>query len=164
MCMRVGLSQTKNGLSSALALSMNLKASSRISSSTVSIRLDRACRRPRSSVCRSCPSAASPSVILVGGPTVDHVARADFVQQFLRVGGVRRVFHRVEVIEVAEELVEAMDRRQELIEIAKVVLAELARGIAHALSAVAMVTPRRAARWRPPDRPWSCRCGSAVRR
>ena len=39
MCMRVGLSHTKNGLSSALALSMNLRARSRISSSTVSIRL-----------------------------------------------------------------------------------------------------------------------------
>ena len=36
--MRVGLSQTKNGLPSALALSMNFKARSRISSSTVSIR------------------------------------------------------------------------------------------------------------------------------
>ena len=39
MCMRVGLSQRKNGLPSALALSMNLKERSRISSSTVSIRL-----------------------------------------------------------------------------------------------------------------------------
>ena len=38
MCMRVGLSQTKNGLSSLFALSMNLNERSRISSSTVSIR------------------------------------------------------------------------------------------------------------------------------
>ena len=38
MCMRVGLSQRKNGLPSALALSMNLNERSRISSSTVSIR------------------------------------------------------------------------------------------------------------------------------
>ena len=38
MCMRVGLSHRKNGLSSALALSMNLNDRSRISSSTVSIR------------------------------------------------------------------------------------------------------------------------------
>ena len=43
-----------------------------------------------------------------------------------------RVFHRVEVIEVAEELVEAVDRGQELVAIAEVVLAELARGVAHA--------------------------------
>ena len=37
-CMRVGLSQTKNGLLSRLALSMKSKVIFRISSSTVSIR------------------------------------------------------------------------------------------------------------------------------
>ena len=37
-------------------------------------------------------------VIRFGGPTVDHVARAHDVQQFLRVGGMRGVFHCVEVI------------------------------------------------------------------
>ncbi len=45
----------------------------------------------------------------------------------------RGVLHRVEVIEVAEELVEPVDRGQELIEIAEVVLTELARGITHGL-------------------------------
>ena len=64
---------------------------------------------------------------------VDHVARADDVQQFLRVAGMRGVFHRIEVIEVAEELVEAVDGRQELVEIAEVVLAELAGGVSHGL-------------------------------
>jgi hypothetical protein len=39
MCMRVGLSQTKNGFPSFLALSMKLMALSQISSSTVSMRL-----------------------------------------------------------------------------------------------------------------------------
>ena len=43
----------------------------------------------------------------------------------------RRVFHRVEVIEVAEEFVEAMHRRQKLVLVAEVVLAELAGGVAH---------------------------------
>ena len=71
---------------------------------------------------------------------MDHVARADYVQQLLRVGGMRGVLHRVEVIEVAEELVEAVDGGQELVEIAQVVLAELPRGVPLALSAVAMVT------------------------
>src|SRR6266480_3866801 len=42
----------------------------------------------------------------------------------------RRVFHRVQVIEVAKELVEAVDGGQELIEIAQMVLAELASGVA----------------------------------
>ena len=39
MCMRVGFSHTKKGLFAACALSMKVMASSRISSSTVSIRL-----------------------------------------------------------------------------------------------------------------------------
>ncbi|MNZ44172.1 hypothetical protein D3C78_617980 [compost metagenome] len=45
----------------------------------------------------------------------------------------RRVFHGVQVIEVAKELVEAMYRGQELVAVAQVVLAELAGGIAHGL-------------------------------
>src|SRR5438552_12648779 len=42
----------------------------------------------------------------------------------------RRIFHRVEVIEVAEEFIEPMDSGQELIEIAEMVLAELAGRVA----------------------------------
>jgi len=61
---------------------------------------------------------------------VDHVAWADFGQQFLGVAGVRGILHRVEVIQVAEELVEAVDGGQELILVAKMVLTELAGGVA----------------------------------
>ena len=43
------------------------------------------------------------------------------------------VFHRVEVIEIAEELIEAVHRRQKLVQVAQMVLAELAGGIAHRL-------------------------------
>ena len=43
------------------------------------------------------------------------------------------VFHCVQVIEIAEELVEAVHRGQELVAIAQVVLAELASGVAHRL-------------------------------
>ena len=39
----------------------------------------------------------------------------------------------VEVVEVAEELVEAVDRRQVLVPVAQVVLAELAGGVAERL-------------------------------
>src|SRR5689334_20697234 len=39
----------------------------------------------------------------------------------------------IEVIEVAEELIEAMHRREELVRVAEVVLAELPRGIAERL-------------------------------
>jgi hypothetical protein len=43
------------------------------------------------------------------------------------------------VVEVAEELVEAVDRRQELVAVAEVVLAELAAGVAKGLSNSASV-------------------------
>jgi hypothetical protein len=78
------------------------------------------------SACRPCPSAADGRVVRVGRPAMDHVARADLYLERLRVVGMGRVFHRVEVIEVAEELVEAVNGRQELVEVAEVVLAELA--------------------------------------
>jgi hypothetical protein len=64
-------------------------------------------------------------VVCVGRPRVDHVARADDVQQVLRVVRMSWIFHRIEVIEVAEEFVEAVDGGQKLIEIAQVVLTEL---------------------------------------
>ena len=37
-------------------------------------------------------------IVPVGGPAMNHVARADDVQQVLRIVGMRRVFHRIEVI------------------------------------------------------------------
>ncbi len=72
-------------------------------------------------------------VVRVGRPGVDHVARADLVLERRRVVGMARVLHRVQVIEVAEELVEAVHRGQELVQVAQVVLAELAGGVAHGL-------------------------------
>ncbi len=68
-------------------------------------------------------------VILISGPAMDHVARADDVQQLLWIAWVRGVFHRIEVIEVDEELIEAMHGRQVFIEIAEVVFAKLAGGL-----------------------------------
>ena len=64
---------------------------------------------------------------------MEHVARTDGVQQILRIVRVRRVFHCVEMIEVTEELIEAVHRRKEFVLVAKVVLAELAGGVAHSL-------------------------------
>jgi len=59
------------------------------------------------------------------------VARADGIQEGLRVIGVEGVFHRIEVIQIAPILVEAMDSRQKLVAITQVIFAELARGVAH---------------------------------
>src|SRR5207249_1004454 len=76
------------------------------------------------------PARVSGCVIRRRGPGVNHVAWADLVQELLRVVGMRRIFHCIQVIEVAEELIEPMDGGQELIEIAEVVLAELPGGVA----------------------------------
>src|SRR3954470_514091 len=64
---------------------------------------------------------------------MNHVAWTKRIQQLLRVSGVRWIFHRIEVIQVAEELIETVYRRQKLVFIAKVVLAELASCVAHSL-------------------------------
>ncbi len=64
---------------------------------------------------------------------MNHVARADDIQQILRIVGMRRIFHRIEVIEIAEEFVEAVHGRQEFVPVAEMVLAELAGGVAHRL-------------------------------
>ena len=105
---------------------------SRISSSTVSMRFG----VERAGVLDLLLADLAPArmlgrVVLVGRPAVEHVARADLVLQLLRVVRMRRVLHRVEVVEVAEELVEAVHRGQVLVAVAEVVLAELAGGVAH---------------------------------
>jgi hypothetical protein len=74
-------------------------------------------------------------IVAVGGPGVEDPARREFAAKrgeiaCARIVRVLRVFLRVEVIEVAEELVEAVHRRQESIQIAEVVLAELASRVA----------------------------------
>ena len=59
------------------------------------------------------PARHHRGVIVVSGPAMHHVARADYVQQVLRIVRMCRVFHRIEVIQIAEELVEAVDGGQE---------------------------------------------------
>ena len=75
---------------------------------------------------------------LVGGLALQHSARVrQFVEHWelvlVRVVELLRLFLGVEVIEVAEELVEAVHGRQVLVHVAEVVLAELAGGVAQRL-------------------------------
>src|SRR5271170_3083557 len=74
-------------------------------------------------------------VVLVGGLAFEHATRTELLPEVrvLRVIGVFRLFFGVEVVEVAEKLVEAMDRRQMFVTIAKVVLAELAGSVTEIL-------------------------------
>ena len=91
------------------------------------------------------PSAdRSVGVVLVGRPAVQHAARAELLRELRevlcgRVVGHLRLLFGIEVVEVAEELVEAMHGRQEFVAIAEMVLAELPGGVAVRLQSSAMV-------------------------
>ena len=65
------------------------------------------------------------------GPRVDHTPRTEALAELgiLRVVLVLRLLLGVEVVEVAEELVEAVHGRQVLVAVAEVVLPELPRGV-----------------------------------
>jgi hypothetical protein len=72
---------------------------------------------------------------LAVGPAVQHSARAEVLPEVGEVLLGRiipqfRLFLRVQMVEIAEELVESMHRRQVLVPVAEVVLAKLAGGIA----------------------------------
>ena len=118
--MWVELNHTKNGVSASCWRRMKSIAASRNSSSQVSIRFF--VSGPVSSI-RCVPSPF--------GPGVDHAARPEplaEVRELLvgRIVGLLGLLLGVEVVEVAEELVEPVRRRQELVAVAEVVLAELA--------------------------------------
>ena len=72
-------------------------------------------------------------IILGCGLGLEHAARAELcpVRRVLRVVRQFRLFLGIEVVEVAEEFVEAVDRGQCLVAIADVILAELAGRVAH---------------------------------
>ena len=125
MCVRVGLSHRKNGLLSALAFSMNLIE--RIANFVVYGLHSLGIEHPGvldPLFADLAPAPVHRGIIHVGRTTVWTCSRTDDVQQILRVVRVRGVFHGVEVIKVAEGLVEAVHRRQEFILVAKVILAE----------------------------------------
>src|SRR6058998_2441134 len=122
MC--VVLYQTKNGLFSLCARSMKALAAVPVSSSMVSIRFF--VSGPVFSI--FCPPLAV-------GPAVKHPARAEVlpeVREVLLCWIVPQfgLFLSVQVIEVAEELIETMHRRQVFVSVAQVVLAELGGGVA----------------------------------
>ena len=81
------------------------------------------------------PARIRGRVVDVGRLGVDDIARAKLLLELgaLRVVGLVRLFHGVEVIEDAIELVEAVDRRQVFVAVAEMVLADLRRRVAKRL-------------------------------
>ena len=78
------------------------------------------------------PARLDGLVVLVGGPGMDHAARTEVLPEFrvLRVVGHLRLFLGIQVIEVAVEFVESVVGRQHEVQVAEVVLAELAGRVA----------------------------------
>ena len=114
------------------------------------------------------PARLDRRIVGVACPAMDEVPRADRVtdRRVSRIGVPVGIRHGVEVIQIAEELIEAVDAREVLVQVAEMVLAELSGGVAHRLSAPwrwSVLAPASRHR-RQPDRPWSFRCGSAARR
>ena len=74
-------------------------------------------------------------IVLVGRLALQHAARAESLSErrILRIVLILRLLLGIQVIEIAEELVESVNRRQMLVAIAEVILAELAGGIAEVL-------------------------------
>ena len=117
MCMRVEFHQRKNGLSAFFARSMKSSALAVTSSSIVSMRF----------FVSGPVSAMRPSAKLWMTPRGPNF----FLNSgLLRVVGILRLLLGVQVVEVAEELVEAVVRGQHLVAVAEVVLAELAGHVA----------------------------------
>ena len=126
MCIRVEFHHRKNGLFACLARTMKSIALALTSSSMVSIRF----------------LVSGPvSVTAAVGEAVDHAARTVLLleRRILRIVRILRLFFGVQVVQVAEELVEAVVARQHLVAIAEMVLAELARHVALRPSSSAIV-------------------------
>ena len=157
--MRVEFHQTKNGLPSLCALSMKSSAPAVTSSSTVSMRflvsgpvssifcLPTLPKRGSTvgssvSVAKQCSTPRGPNFALNSGS--------------LRIVGILRLLLRVQVVEVAEELVEPVHGGQELVAVAEVVLAELAGRVAERLEQIGdgRILLLQTLRSRPAGRPW----------
>jgi hypothetical protein len=85
-------------------------------------------------------------VVLVAGLGLEHTARSEFGAEgrILRVVGILRLFLGVEVVEIAEELIETMHRRQVFISVAKMILAELPGGVTECLHDIGHARVKRA--------------------
>ena len=99
--------------------------------------------RQRSGVLDPLPADSTPArlvsrIVFIGRPAVQHSARPESVPEVWEVLW-RRIVRRlgillgIQVVEIAEELVEAVGRREELIPVAEMVLPELAGRVSERL-------------------------------
>ena len=133
MCMRLELNQAKNGFLSRFARSMN---SMRGAEKLLVHRLH-ALLGERTGVRAALLAPLAEARIFSrsfgdGRRASEHAPRteAQFELGILRIIGMLRLVLGVQMVEVAEELIETMHRRQKFIAVAEVVLAELSGHIA----------------------------------
>ena len=133
MCMRVELNQAKNGFLSRFARSMKSSVAPRNSSSTVSMRFLVSGPVSVQLCLPHLPKrGSSPGVSTMVAVQSQDAARTETQPELriLRIIGVLRFVLGIQMVEIAEELVEAVNRRQKVIAIAKMVLTELSGNVA----------------------------------
>ena len=166
-CMWVKLTQRKNGLSAFDCRSMKSTARG---GGVVVDRLHPLLRQRAGVLDRLLADLAEARVhgrvVDVRGLAVQHAARAELLAERRVLGIVAQLglFLGVQVVEVAVELVEAVDRGQKFVAVAQVVLAELAGGVAVRLEQlgdrrVLLLEARAESR---ACRPWSARCEAVL--
>ena len=134
--MRVVFIQTKNGLLALTWRWMKSTAAAVVSSSIVSMRFLGQWSGVLDGLLADLAEAwIDGRIVMVACLASQHAARPELglERRIFWVIRVFRVFLGIEVIEVAEELIEAMHGRQVFIAVAEMVLAELAGGIAERL-------------------------------
>src|SRR5215211_7740647 len=133
MCMRLGLNQTKNGFRSRFARSM------KVDRGLEELLIDRlhALLGERPGVLALLLAPGAEALIVArrvggGGDAFENAAWTELraESRILRIVRMLGLILGVEVIEVAEKLVEAMHGRQELVAVAEMVLAELSGRVA----------------------------------
>ena len=139
MCMRVELNHAKNGFFSLFARSMKVEGRFRNSSSTVSMRFLSSGPVSSQFCLPHLPKrGSSPGVSVRSRRASEHAAwaKAQFELRILRIFGVLRFVLGIEMVEIAEELVETMNGRQKLVAVTEMVLAELSGHIAERLEQI----------------------------
>jgi hypothetical protein len=79
------------------------------------------------------PTRVDCGIVNIARQAVQQVPRAYGIEEIGRIVAVKWVFHRIKVIEVAPELIEAVHGRQEFVAVTEVIFVELTRGVAHRL-------------------------------
>ena len=154
-CIRVEFHQTKNGVSASTAVRMKaLGGASDLVVDRLHARLVKDAGVFNGLLADAAEATVLGRIVNRRGEGVEHAAGTELRREggILGIVGILRLLLGVQVVEIAEELIEAMHRRQELVAVAEVVLAELPGGVAERLEQLGdgrifRLQAERGARW-----------------